>query len=279
MTNKALLGSLCVLGVVAFIFVKPAPLPEEAAAPANRPPPAMPEPPKPIPPEPYHGKIIDRLPSSVDFQKFGQDRFFYQISGIYNPMMRNEIADGMAPVYRNMIPAGDKFEMDYSKGTCTIMTSRELAFHELAFALDEIAQLGGELPTFTELEARDIPMSSLATRYPYEIVPEKAPGADGFDWQRMPEDGSVLKVPFSYGANDQGSLFIVPATAHCMVHSRFVIRILDREGWILWQDTETGYGTIEIALTDVDQDGAQELHLFRNNHGVEDDFTIRPVKK
>lgn len=220
-----------------------------------------------------------KLPSSIQYTKVAEDEHLYKISGIYNFLGREEMASGMAPVYRNLVPACRKFDIDYASLVCTLVTTVELPISELAYSMDEIARLGGEMPTFTELEARDLPKSPLGETLSY-VIQQKAPeGSEKLEWLDMPEDGSVLRLPLDLGSQGAGTLFIVPATAHCMVHSIFVIRVLDSEGRVIWQEGETAYGTIQLALQPPSAGQAQAFYLFRNNHGIEDDFFIHPEIK
>lgn len=222
---------------------------------------------------------FSKLPTSIEYSKIAEDEHHYKISGIYNFLGREEMADGMAPVYRNLVPACRKFDIDYAALVCTLVTTVELPISELAYSMDEIARLGGELPTFTELEARDLPKSPLEGTLSYAIQHKAAEGSEKLEWLDMPEDGSVLRLPLDLGPHGAGTLFIVPATAHCMVHSIFVIRVLDSEGRVIWQEGETAYGTIQLALQPPSPGHTQAFYLFRNNHGIEDDFFIHPEIK
>lgn len=213
------------------------------------------------------------LPRSVAYQEIAPDKHSYTVDGIYNPLNKDEYSEGFASIYRNIVPHCTGFQVDYPGLKCTFTTSRKLETSDLAPALDEMARIGGEVPAFAELRARDIPESPLGSKIAFSMSADNGQTSGPLDWVRMPEEGE-LRLPVVLGASGPGTLLIVPSTAHCMIHSRFVIRFLDSDGLVIWKDGENAYGTIEIAMQPADGKPLK-LFLHRNNHGMEDDFLFQ----
>ncbi|MGF1657146.1 MAG: hypothetical protein ACFCU3_09230 [Verrucomicrobiales bacterium] len=151
-------------------------------------------------------------------------------------------------LYKFYIPDALEFHLDLKAKKATFTTSRELAFSELAYAIDDIAELGGDLPFWVELEARDLEPTKEYARLSYKVesTAQEPPSALAGFW--VPKR-RAFQIPFSLGGPEQGSLLVVPTTAFCMCHSRFSLRILDPEGKLIWKEETTAYGKVRIALS------------------------------
>ena len=226
--------------------------------------------PAPAPPRPE--RKISSLPKSVTYEaKDGSH--IYTISGIYVTSPEHEI-DDPGSLSEAFIPDCEDCTFDFRKRTCTITTSRKLTFSELAYAIDDIAGMCGDLPYWFELEARDLPASEefAGVRFAVEAVEGAHPKRLGWFW--LPDD-KPFEIPFAFGPNQTMKVLIVPTTAFCMCHSRYCIRILDESGKLVWQDNNTAYAGISVAVTDQDEDFVHELLIRRHDHGKDARFRIK----
>lgn len=237
---------------------------------------------------------IEHLPKSITYQKRADGKHAYSVAGIYNASERSkkeqirtdaqrekddknpfgplDLSDYPESIYQGTIPDCDEVEADFPNRVLRFTTSRKLPFDELAKVIDEMARIGGDLPYWDELEARDIGQSSAYSAENYEISTPKDEFPSGLAWFLVPDRkvSTPIKIDFF-----QGTLLFIPSTAHCMVHSRFSIRILDPNGLVLWEDDKTALADVRFALADIDQDGLHEILLIRDDHGKEDRFLIR----
>lgn len=213
---------------------------------------------------------ISSLPKSLAY-KFEGGRHIYTVSGIYDTSSEEGIEDvGQLCTY--CIPDCIECVFDFEKKICRFATSRELGFSELAYAVDDIAALCGDLPYWAELQARDLKEADEGDRIEFTVQKIKEPHPKGLGWFPMPKDRK-FEMPFN-GAERNMRVLVVPTTAYCMCHSRFCIRILNDAGKVVWKDEEIGYGSISIAVSDQNQDFVHELLIRRNDHGKETRFRI-----
>lgn len=227
---------------------------------------AAPDPPRPE-------RVIERLPKSISHREIEDGQHEYVISGIYATSPKHDIEDPGALLGEPLIPDCLTCTFDFKKLTCTFTTSRKLTYSELAYALDDIAELGGDMPYWVELEARDIMPSELAGRLEYTTSTVTIDAPTGLAWFWAPDD-KPLRIPLSYGGPNLGTLLIVPSTAHCMAHSRYVLRVLDGNGLLVWTDEKTLFAGVKIALSDIDKDSMHEIWIYRDDHGKEERFQI-----
>ena len=228
--------------------------------------------PQPDPPRPE--RKIKKLPNSVTYEE--EDKAHtYTINGIYKGAGED---NDVSSTYKVFVPECTSLKLNFNAGTCTIVTSRKLTLSELAYSIDDLARLGGDLPYWQELEARDIERSGAF--HPKRFTTEKLDGEfpAGLAWFWVPKDRD-LTTSFNWTQFEQGNLLIVPKTAHCMAHSRFAIRILDRDGKLVWQDTDTALAAVRFAIADTDQDGAHEIYIDRDDHGEETRFHIKQTSE
>jgi hypothetical protein len=225
----------------------------------------------PDPPRPE--RVIERLPKSISYRQVEDGQHVYVISGIYATSPKQDIEDLGSLLGNPLIPDCLTCTFDFKKLTCTFTTSRKLTYSELAYALDDIAELGGDMPYWAEVEARDLEDTKEFKRIRYEIEEVKKEPPAGLAWFWI-QDDQKFQIPLSLGGFDQGSLLVVPSTALCMCHSRFIMRILDPKGMVIWKQTDAAYGSVRIALSSDEELGMHKVWLHRSDHGANTTFVI-----
>ncbi|RYG93526.1 MAG: hypothetical protein EON58_18145 [Alphaproteobacteria bacterium] len=218
-------------------------------------------------------KIL-KIPKAVDHKMVDASKHEYTISGIYAVSAKNsELKKNVASTYQVFIPDSLGLKLDFKERKAKFSTSRELSTSELAYAIDDMAKLGGDIPYWVELEARDLELAKdyAHIRYTVDATAEEAPSELAWFW--LPKD-RVFQVPLSIGGSRLGSLLVVPSTAFCMCHSRFNLRILDPEGKLIWKEEDTAYATVGIALSKVNEFGMHKIWLTRDDHGKARKFLI-----
>lgn len=230
--------------------------------------------PEPEPPRPE--RLINRVPASI-VGKAGKDGgWSYTIAGFYSGEITEEDAEDLASTYSAFIPDSTGVRIDVQQRTCTIETSRELTKSELAYAVDDLAYQGGGMPSWLELEARDLPKSEFFDKKHFAL--EKFPGdfPNGLAWNALRSD-EPFSVPFELRQFAGGELLINPTTAYCICHSRFAIRVRSRESGVIWHDDAALFGAIRVATTDLNSDGAHEVLLRVTDHGKESQLILKPL--
>lgn len=213
-----------------------------------------------------------KIPKSISHQRKDDGTHTYTISGL-SPLGNGMKPDDFADLAQTGIPDCKDFTFGPGNQTCTFTASRELAGRELADAINYIAEQGGVLPYWAELEARDLPLSDVRATFKVEKVVDTFPR--NYPWFSAPDD-KAFELPFSLLPGYSGRVLITPATALCMCHSRYSVRILDGEGKVIWKDTTTNYAAISVAVADEDEDGRHELLLTTGGHEEKTRFRIAP---
>ena len=220
------------------------------------------------PPRPE--REISSLPKSLAY-KFEDGRHIYTVSGIYDTSLEEGIED-VGQLCDYCIPDCLECVFDFEKKICRFATSRELGFSELAYAVDDIAALCGDLPYWAELEARDIEVADEGDRIDFAVQEIEELHPRGLGWFSMPKDRK-FEMPFN-GAERNMRILVVPTTGYCMCHSRFCIRILNNAGKVVWKDEEIGYASISIAVSDQNRDFVHEFLIRRHDHGKDARYRI-----
>jgi hypothetical protein len=218
-------------------------------------------------------RIVLKLPKAVSYRQIDSQIHEYTISGIYSASANKEERRDVASIYKTLIPDSLDLDLNFEARSATFSTSGKLTLSELAYAIDDMAKLGGDIPFWVELEARDLEATKDYTRISYTVEPtEQEPPSElaGF-W--VPKD-KEFKIPLSLGGSELGSLLIVPTTASCMCHSRFSLRVLDPEGKVIWKEEGTAYAGVKIALSNANEFGMHKIWLTRDDHGVSKRFVI-----
>jgi hypothetical protein len=73
----------------------------------------------------------------------------------------------------------------------------------------------------------------------------------------------------NYGKGDAGSLKFNPSTAYCMCHSRYAMRLFDETGEYVWENQDNVYGNHYPVVYDFQNDGIDEIVIFREDHSDE----------
>jgi len=219
-------------------------------------------------------RTILKLPRAVTHKMIDATRHQYSISDIYRGYaVKDENPKEASSSYSFLIPDVLDFDLDLKAKKATFYTSRELSLSELAYAIDDMAGLSGDIPFWAELVARDLESTKEYARISYKVVPtDQEPPSElaGF-W--VPKD-KAFQIPLSFGGPDLGSLLVVPTTAYCMCHSRFSLRILDPEGKVIWREEDTAYAGVKIALSNANEFGMHKIWLTRDDHGESKRFLI-----
>lgn len=246
---------------------------------------------------------ISSMPASITYERVNEKMHRYTLTGIYNASQRakeeeeknrrkdggrNEgIVDPFAPdgesglcddypesIYEGMVPDCDDMTVDFKTRKCTFLTSRELELSELADAIDQLAWVGGDIPYWSELKARDIAKSTEFDTKNYTVGEIEEDFPPNLAWFWVPKDRQISTM-IGIDGFEQGQLIFTPTTAHCMAHSRFAIRVLDASGKLLWHDDSTSLANVRFAVADVDRDGLHEILLDRDDHGKASRFLIK----
>jgi hypothetical protein len=230
--------------------------------------------PEPEPPRPE--RLIDRVPASIVGRAGKDGGWSYNIAGFYVGEITEEDAEDLASTYSAFIPDSAGVRIDVKQRTCTIETSRELTKSELAYAVDDLAYQGGGMPSWLELEARDLPKSEFLDKKHFAL--ENFPGdfPKGLAWHGLRSDES-FSLPFELRQFAGGELLINPTTAYCICHSRFAIRVRSSESGVIWHDDAALFGAIRVAMTDLNSDGAHEVLLRVTDHGKESQLILKPL--
>lgn len=221
---------------------------------------------------------IEKLPSCIRYVSSGESIHTYTLTGICKQQETDLKEAGS--LYQSFVPDCVKLQLDYKADTCVFTTSRRLGLEELSYAMDDLADLGGHLPFWLELEARDWPVSDLYSPERFNIKPvtEKQMPASGFAWFAIPK-GLAFDSPLGLGGPEMGKLRIVPFTTYCMCHQRFTLRIVDAQNKVIWNHDKELFGSLKLAITDLDGDSVHEILLWRYDHGKLDHFMITPRDK
>ncbi|WP_341405386.1 hypothetical protein [Luteolibacter soli] len=223
-------------------------------------------------------RVIAKLPGAVTHRAIAEGKHEYGIAGIYAASVRNGMAEKVEGMYEVLIPDAVEMRVDFKERRATFVTSRELSLSELAYAVDDMAKMGGDIPYWAELEARDLKGSEDFKQLTYVVEATSGEAPAGLAWFAVPRD-EEFRMPLGFGGPSVGSVVVTPATAYCMCHSQFHLRILDPKGKVIWEDEGTAYGSVRIALAEEkDPEAAAPLHeirLVRDDHGETKSFVIR----
>lgn len=245
---------------------------------------------------------VSSMPASITYEMVDEKKHRYSISGIYSASQKameeakthksdshsggfatNPFAtDGdsglsdnyPASIYQGTVPDCDEFRVDFETKICTFLTSRKLRLPELATAIDQMAEIGGDIPYWRELEARDIAKSDHYSETNYTVAEEKENFPSNLAWFGVPGDRQISTL-IAINGFDHGQLVFTPTTAHCMAHSRFAIRVLEPDGRLLWHQDSIALASVRFAIADLDSDGFHEILLDRDDHGQASRFLIK----
>lgn len=213
---------------------------------------------------------ITKMPGGITHHRTA-GKSTYVISGIIRLTHEFKLNEANR-AHELLIPDCSEFRLDRSERKCSFVTTEELPLSELADTIDLLAKKGGEVPYWAELEARDLPISE-KDDISYKITSTKR-FADDLDWVSLQKD-QPFETEVTISSESAGRILIVPSTAMCMCHSRYSIRILDAERKVIWRDDREAYGSIRVAIADIDGDKSQEILLSRSDHGKDGNFVIR----
>ena len=211
-------------------------------------------------------RMISKLPHSITYSIVAENKHQYTVSGTYMGAVSKKEDPAEASTYSFVIPGVLDLNFDFNAKKATFTTSRKLTNSELAYAIDDMAELGGDIPFWVELEARDLEFTDEYARISYKVEPTEQEPPSELARFRVPKD-KVFQIPLSFGGPALGSLLVVPTTALCMCHSRFSLRVLDPEGKLIWKEEGTAYGGVQIALSNANEFGMHKIWLTRDDHG------------
>lgn len=221
------------------------------------------------PPRPE--REIVTIPKAISYESVDGSHV-YTIKGIYVTSPKHNI-DDPGSLVEAFIPDCENCTFDFAKRICTIRTKRKLTNSELAYAIDDIARMGGDMPYWAELDARDMPDADVAD-LDFVIEEFKGEFPKKVAWFWLSGD-QPFETPFGITSLYHYKVRIVPMTAYCMCHSRYCIRVLDTEGKVIWIDSKTAYAAVSVALSEADDGLGHELLIRRNDHGGDACFTLK----
>ena len=219
-----------------------------------------------------------RNPAHLTHMRLDNGHHEYRVVGLYALDEGRDPADSAsycANTFGYLLPEGAEVEAELKDGSLVIRTSVLIPYDTLAFALDGVATGGGEVPTWVELEARDLKKSELFDRNHYQVVKLDNDFPAGLAWLGMSRT-QELRLPFVTKFWSTGTLLVGPTTARCMCHSRFAIRILHEDGSLIWEDSDSAYGAVQIAMADTDGDRIHEVYFEANDHGKSARYVLKP---
>ena len=239
------------------------------------------EPTVPLPKPEIPDRGVLKLPESVTYECLDSGKHEYRIAGLYS-LEEDSDPDGSASYYARsfeyVLEEGAEAEVELVNGCLVIRVSEQIPYDSLAFAIDGVASGGGEVPTWVELEARDLKRSELYDRNHYHVVKLNDEFPRGLAWLSMSRS-EELRLPFTTKFWSKGTLLVSPTTARCMCHSRFAIRILHEDGYIIWEEADPAHGAVQVAMADIDSDRIHELYFETNDHGKRARYVVKPERK
>lgn len=237
---------------------------------------AEPQEPLPKPEIPERGVL--KLPQSVTHKRLDNGHHEYRVVGLYASDKGRDPADSAsycASTFGYLLPEGAQVEAELKDGSLVIRTSVQIHYDTLAFAIDGVAAGGGEIPTWVELEARDLKKSELFDPNHYQVVKLEIDFPAGLAWLGMSRTEG-LRLPFVTKFWSTGTLLVGPTTGRCMCHSRFAIRILHEDGSLIWEDSDSAYGNVQVAMADTDGDRIHEVYFETDDHGKNTRYVLKP---
>lgn len=246
---------------------------------------------------------ISFTPSSITYESIGEKRHRYTIAGIYNASQKLKkeakenqkkgndpsqagtdpfASDGYSglsddcpeSIYEATVPDCDEFSVDFERRICTFLTSRKLKLTELADAIDEMARMGGDIPYWAELTARDLEETEDFEDLDFVVDEFEGNFPQHLAWFALSDD-KPFEIPLGITSLLHFKVLIVPTTAFCMCHSRYCIRILDTSGKVVWKDSDTAYGGVSVAVAESDGSFGNELLIRRYDHGMDASFIVK----
>ncbi|YCM43089.1 hypothetical protein V2O64_17415 [Verrucomicrobiaceae bacterium 227] len=226
-------------------------------------------------------KIQTAMPPGINYFKAEDNSHRYEIRNIYTlhvpeQMRSNEILE---EALTGAFPADLKIanqialDIDLQRKTFALVSPRKLTSEEITDLLNPLA---GDrlLPSWHELLAREFPKSKIFKDHQFlanEVNPEPSKEFIWSEQKRL----TPLRMPLSLGKNNQGQLELTPSCRYCICHSYFTLRILDKQGGIIWKSSDHLFkGLVKVSLEDSDSDGWQEIYLDCDDHGKEKRFKV-----
>ncbi len=224
----------------------------------------------PDPPRPE--RQITSIPKSVSYEAVDGSHA-YTIRGIYATSPKHKVNEP-GSLSEAFIPDCEDCTFDFEKSICTIRTTRKLTNSELAYAIDDIAGIGGDMPYWAELTARDLPETEEFADLDFVVQAFKGDFPKHLAWFSL-SDKEPFEIPFGITSLLHFKVLIVPTTAFCMCHSRYCMRILDTSGKIVWTDSATAYAAVSVAIASLDDASGQQLLIRRYDHGKDASFIVK----
>lgn len=205
----------------------------------------------------------EKLPGSISIRQLKPHQYEYTISGIYGDHSKLDVSRGdYLRAFEAMIPSCTKFNLNMKQNTAIFSTSRILKFQELVDTIDGLAGLADLIPYWAELEARDLPTREGRQGINYRLEQFNGVVPAELAWFSLPQDGK-FETPLGVGPGAYGRLNMVRATAHCMAESRITLRVIDRDGVVIWKHNSETYGSLRVALGGDIEPGLHKIWVWR----------------
>jgi hypothetical protein len=223
---------------------------------------------------PYLRAEETALPKSIIYTQ-ANGHHTYSFTGLYHfPMPNKEDEKDDAASWASWYyPAVISATVNHKAGTFSVTTSEKLSMEKLREGVDKQARETGEMPYWAELVWRDRKKAENFSKDRFKVTPVKVKAiprkyAWSFANRRKP-----LELPFQ--TDGQLFTFVVSrASAHCMAHDRYAIRVLDESGAIVWENQDLVVEVCCFALMDQNEDDVPEIFVDREDHGKEERFVI-----
>jgi hypothetical protein len=211
------------------------------------------------------------IPSGIVQGRDGSS-FTYTVSSIYGKFAKDqrESAETSALFYLqdSGFPEATAASFDLTNRTFRLVTKKPIPGHLLRDFVDFIARNYGDLPYWSELQARELPKAPDFSARNFQLKRLKRELPEGLAWFGVGNE--PLRLPIGIDLFRRGTLLISRTTAYCMCHDCLAIRILDEKGRLFWQTEDFAQGSVSFALTGPEDErgaGTHDVIISVDDHG------------
>lgn len=212
-----------------------------------------------------------QLPSGIVQGRDG-DNFTYSISDVYGNYAKTKSKEAADDLLFHLEWIGFKdgltASFDLKKRTFRLATKKPLSGILLRELSNYSARVSGDLPYWSELQARDLPKAPDYAEKNFSLKPMKKKLPEPLAWFGVGEDG--LRLPIKLNPFRKGTVWVTRTTAYCMCHSLLAIRVLDESGRLLWKSENFAPGSARFALTQSESNdgwGQHDVLIDVDDHG------------
>lgn len=176
------------------------------------------------------------------------------------------------PSFSNKTSEKDKVKID--KRTNTLTMTCENKINNIKEFTNKIARHCAVLPYWKELQVRKLKSThfnnklyaKLKSRF---LLNEKYPKfTNAFPPEpSYTQKGTLQRIKINYDKGKEGYLQLNKATAYCMCHDSYMVRIYNSKGKFIWQSHYGMHSRIMPVVKDLDNDGIDEIIIYAQNMG------------